>query len=176
LSIIKKIVIIGPESTGKSELCTFLATYYHTVFVPEYAREYLEKQNGIYHQQDLIYIAQGQQLLAEQLLPQANGILLYDTNEIVLQVWSEVKYNACDKYILDAIVNNYYDFYVLMNIDLPWQFDALRDSPDLAVREKLLLLYKHILQNSNTPFAFVSGVNEERNRNAVIAIDAFLSK
>ncbi len=57
---IKKIVVIGPESTGKSTLCEKLADHYNTLWVPEYAREYLEKHGPEYTYEDLYDIAAGQ--------------------------------------------------------------------------------------------------------------------
>jgi NadR type nicotinamide-nucleotide adenylyltransferase len=173
LNKIVTIVIVGPESTGKSEMCKHLAKHYETVFVPEFAREYLKHKSINYLQADLIEIAKGQKESLKKLLPLATKIIFVDTDEIVLQVWSEVKYNACDKYILDAIVNSNVNFYLLMNIDLPWQYDALRESPDLQERQKLMLHYQEILQNNNIPFALIKGIGDVRNANAIKAMEDY---
>jgi NadR type nicotinamide-nucleotide adenylyltransferase len=176
LSVVKKIVIIGPESTGKSELCIYLSQHFKTNYVPEYARQYLEIKSEAYTISDLTQIAKGQILAEDSLIQSANNLLFCDTDAIVIQIWSEVKFNACDKYILDIISNRVYDFYLLMDIDLPWQYDALREAPHLKDRELLLLHYKEILQNYHTPFALISGIHEQRQQNAILAIEKFLKK
>ena len=64
----KKFVIIGPECTGKSTLCEQLATHYHTLWCPEYAREYLLTHGKEYNYDNLLTIAKGQLALEENLI------------------------------------------------------------------------------------------------------------
>lgn len=65
---LKKVIILGPESTGKSTLCARLATHYSTLWCPEYAREYLLKNGNDYSYQDLLIIAKGQLELEEEFV------------------------------------------------------------------------------------------------------------
>jgi NadR type nicotinamide-nucleotide adenylyltransferase len=173
--LIKKIVIIGPESTGKSSLCNALAALYNTLWCKEYAREYLLKNGTNYSYDNLLTIAQGQLQLekdATQLATEQNKTLLFlDTDMYVMKTWCEYVYNQCHNYILQQAAAQQYSLYLLCNIDLPWTKDELREYPDLAIREKLFNYYKDIVINSGVPWALVSGIGEERTKCAVDAIE-----
>ena len=113
----KKIVIIGPESTGKSTLCEALANHYQTTWVPEYAREYLLKHGTDYRYEDLLTIAKGQ-LALEDLHAAAQPLLFIDTDMYVMKVWCEFVFGKCHSWILDQIVARRYDGYLLCRTDL----------------------------------------------------------
>jgi NadR type nicotinamide-nucleotide adenylyltransferase len=171
---IKKIVIIGPESTGKTILTAALAKHFNTNFVAEYARRYLEHKTENYTIDDLDIICKRQLLAEQQVLSQSNKILFIDTNAYSIKIWSEVKYNTCSKSILDAIVDNNYDYYLLLDIDLPWQYDPLREAPNLTDRKYLMHHYTDAIINSGVPFSIISGSNEARLENAIAAINSYL--
>jgi len=181
--MLKKIVVIGPESTGKSTLCQQLAEHFATEWVPEYARQYL-LENGInYTYKDLLLIAQGQLQQEDEYVerikgqrqstsftyPQSSNFLFIDTDMYVMKVWCEYVFGKCHDFILKEIVNRTYDLYLLCNPDLPWTKDELREYPDQETRERLFKMYKDILINQSTPWTNVSGGYEERIQ---IAIDA----
>ena len=168
----KKIVIIGPESTGKSTLCEQLAAHYKTIWCPEFAREYL-LQNGMdYTYDDLLKIAMGQLELEDALLSEAkNDLYFIDTNMYVMKVWCEVAFEACHTWILKQIAERQYDLYFLCNIDLPWVPDELREYPDLVFRKKLYKMYKDLLVNSGSEWVEISGSHTERLEAAISAID-----
>lgn len=176
---LKKIVIIGPESTGKSTLCEQLAQHYQTPWCPEFAREYLLKNGTDYTYDSLLTIAKGQielensyELKAkDQRLTTNTQYLIVDTDMYVMKVWCEYVFGKCHQYILDEIVNRKYDLYLLCNIDLPWTKDELREYPNEQPRKELFNIYKDILINQSTPWAIVSGTNEERLQNAIKAIN-----
>jgi NadR type nicotinamide-nucleotide adenylyltransferase len=159
-----KIAITGPESTGKSQLAEELAAHYNTVFVPEYARGYIDRLNHAYEQHDILEIAMGQVSEEDQMKRKANGILFCDTELIVTKIWSEVKYGTCDPWILQKIEENKYDLFLLCNIDLPWEEDPQREHPHM--REKLFQLYYEELTERGFPFRVVSGTGKERLNNA----------
>jgi NadR type nicotinamide-nucleotide adenylyltransferase len=182
--MIKKIVAIGPESTGKSLLCTQLAAHYGTNWCPEYAREYLLKNGMNYTYADLLTIAKGQVNLEETLVSQWSknspltihySPLFIDTDMYVMKVWCEFVFDNCHRYILDQIVERNYDLYLLCNIDLPWVKDELREYPDLASRQKLYAIYKDILVNQEVPWVEISGRNEERIKTAIKAVDKIIA-
>ena len=131
METIKKIVVIGPESTGKSTLCAQLAAHYNTLWVPEYAREYLEKNGPEYSYEDLLTIAKGQIDLEEKVCnnqlainhqpstinPELSTVFI-DTDMYVMKVWSEFVFNKCHNWILNRIAERKYDLYLLCDIDL----------------------------------------------------------
>ena len=193
--MIKKVVVIGPESTGKSSLCEQLANHYKTEWVKEYAREYLLTNGTEYNYDNLLEIAKGQFALekaAIQLVENkikistennitsaANDlpeIVLIDTNMYVLKVWCEFVFEKCHPWILNQIVENSYDLYLLCDIDLPWVKDELREYPEVGIREKLYHHYKDLLINQSTPWVNISGNYQQRVEIAVNAIDSIRTK
>ncbi len=172
--MIKKIVILGPESTGKSTLCKQLAAHYHTIWVREYAREYLLTNGTNYTFENLLAIAKGQ-IAGEDLanisaIENQKSALFIDTDMHVMQVWCEFVFDRCHHWILNRIAERKYDLYLLCNIDLPWVQDRLREYPDLVSRQKLYHHYKDILVNQNIPWVDISGDYDERLQKAIEAI------
>jgi len=189
--MIIKVVVIGPESTGKSSLCEQLANHYNTEWVKEYAREYLLANGTEYSYDNLLEIAEGQFALenaaiqaAKDKIKNANEsnstssseLILIDTNMYVLKVWCEFVFDKCHPWILNQIIENSYDLYLLCNIDLPWVKDELREYPDLEIREKLYHHYKDLLINQSTPWVNISGNYQQRLELAIKAIDSVLIK
>jgi NadR type nicotinamide-nucleotide adenylyltransferase len=180
---LKKIVVIGPESTGKSTLCEQLATHYSTAWVPEYAREYLLTHGKEYTYDDLLTIAKGQVALEDAaaashspFTTDSSPVLFIDTDLYVMKVWSEFVFGKCDPWILDQIGSRHYDGYLLCRTDLPWAPDELREYPDLVTREKLFHIYKDCLINQATPWAEVSGTADQRLHIAVEAADRMIHR
>jgi len=184
MKTIKKIVIIGPESTGKSTLCEKLAAHYHTSWVPEYAREYLQKHGPNYSSTDLIDIAAGQIELEEEALKKLHDEkhqsafnlhdtpkLFIDTDMYVMKVWSEFVFNKCNNWILNRVAERKYDLYLLCDVDLPWIRDGLREYPDLKVRKRLYYFYKDLLLNQRVPWCEISGEYDERFSKAINFIE-----
>lgn len=171
----RKVVIIGPESTGKSTLCKQLANHYNTHWCPEYARDYLTKNGKDYNYADLLTIAKGQINLETSLENKFNNksLLFFDTNLYVMKVWCEFVFNKCHDWILKEIASRHYDLYLLCDIDLPWTKDELREYPDIATRKNLFNIYKDLLLNQQTPWATISGTEGERLEAAIIVVDAF---
>ena len=201
---LKKIVIIGPESTGKSTLSKQLADHYNTLWCPEFAREYLLKNGMDYNYDDLLHIAKGQVALEEKYIasmvngqwsmttPNASkestntkaatdspltihhSPLFIDTDMYVLKVWCEYVFGKCHRFILDQIIERKYDMYLLCNTDLPWVKDELREYPDLETREKLFEMYKDCMINQTTPWVIIVGNEEKRLKTAIQAVDGLL--
>jgi NadR type nicotinamide-nucleotide adenylyltransferase len=178
---LKKIVVIGPESTGKSTLSEGLAAHFHTGWVREYAREYLEQHGMGYGFETLSVIAKGQlaseDRAAERLRVESvrgDALLFIDTDLYVIKVWSEYVFGRCEAWVLDEIVRRKYDGYLLCNTDLPWAPDPLREYPDAGVRGRLYHIYKDLLVNQSVPWAEISGVGDERLRGAIGAVERLL--
>ena len=191
-----KVVVIGPESTGKSTLCEKLAAHYNTIWVQEYAREFLLKNGNAYTQHDLLTIAKGQIENEEKAIQQLsnnqiqttnnkqqtnkqpptpnNNLLIIDTDMYVMKVWSEFVFNSCDYFILNQIVERKYDCYLLCEPDIDWVKDELREYPDLETRTKLFHHYKDLLTHQHCSWMSINGDYESRLQKAISHIDMLL--
>ncbi|MCF6224250.1 MAG: ATP-binding protein [Flavobacteriaceae bacterium] len=172
-----KIVLFGPESTGKTTLSRQLARYYNTVWVREYAREYLQnKWNNerlTCQHEDLIPIAVGQMKLENDLVNKANKILICDTDLLETKVYSEAYYGGfVDPELDNAALKNQYDLYLLTYTDTPWEADDLRDRPEQ--REAMFKAFENALIKYKRPYITLKGGTKTRLEDAVIAIDQIL--
>ncbi len=174
-----KVVLFGPESTGKTTLSRQLAKYYNTMWVPEYAREYLQKkwdrEQKTCEPHDLLPIAEGQMRLENELSKRAKEILFCDTDLLETKVYSEAYYvGNCDPLLEKYALRNSYDLYLLTNIDTPWEADDLRDKPD--EREAMFAYFKATLEKYDKNFITLSGDKETRLKIAVEHIEKLKAK
>lgn len=166
-----RIAITGPESTGKSWLAENLADHYKSQWIPEYAREYLEILDHPYSYNDILAIAKGQFDLEENQTKNQH-LLFCDTDMLVAYIWCKVKYGKCHKWIKAKLKENHYNLYLLCDVDLPWQFDKLREHPQM--RSEIFEMYKYELQNRKFSYQIISGKGNVRLQNAIKAVDNFL--
>jgi NadR type nicotinamide-nucleotide adenylyltransferase len=177
-SDILKVVIFGPESTGKTTLARDLATYYKAPWVPEYAREYLQekwdRQQQTCQAEDLLPIAIGQMRLENALTKEAGRLLICDTDLLETKVYSEAYYlGYCDPILEKYALANKYDLYFLTGIDVPWEADDLRDKP--GEREEMFSYFKDALEKYNRRFVILKGDRETRLQIAIRHIDKYLN-
>lgn len=169
---IKKIAIVGPESTGKSTITQQLAQHYNTLWVPEYARYYCAALTAPCNLQDEINMFHGQVALEESILAIARkDIIFCDTTFLTVKIWSDEVFAETPEIVLNALPEYHYDLYLLMDIDLPWQEDPLRDFPHK--REYFMEVWHKELQALNANYIVIGGL-EHRLQNAVAAVDHFL--
>jgi len=178
-SDIIKVVLFGPESTGKTTLSEQLARHYNTVWVPEYAREYLQdkwnNERKTCETKDLLPIAEGQMYLENSLTKKATDILICDTDLLETKVYSEAYYlGYCDPLLEKYALKNAYDLYFLTYIDIPWERDDLRDKP--TERERMFLYFKETLEKYNQNFVILKGDKKTRLATAVQHMDKLLKK
>lgn len=178
-----RIVVIGPESTGKSSLCEALSKHFDAVWCPEFAREYLTTHGKEYTFEQLDEIARGQLKLEDEQAALASlkwsnqeihitpkPLLFVDTDMYVMKVWCEFVFGKCHSWIEEEISKRKYDLYLLCNTDLPWQKDHLREYPDLETRETLLGIYRDLLLHQSVPWVEISGTGVDRIETAIRAV------
>ncbi|MEO6758790.1 MAG: AAA family ATPase [Saprospiraceae bacterium] len=167
---IRRIALLGPESSGKSYLTELLANHFNTVFVEEYGRTYCEKFGMDLTELDFAHIAGGQLYREDEMALQANQLLFCDTDLIITQAWSEIYFQGrCQPWILWADHTRRYDLFLLLKPDIPWQNDGLREYEDQ--RESMFLRLQQELESRGLPHVVISGGFEERTRRAVEAVD-----
>ena len=174
-----KVVLFGPESTGKTTLSRQLARYYNSVWVPEYARTYLQdkwnNERKTCEPKDLLPIAKGQMQSENSLAKKTDTVLVCDTDLLETKVYSEAYYlGTCDPILEKYALENQYDLYFLTYIDTPWEADDLRDKPD--ERERMFEAFHQALIKYNRPFVLLKGNKKERLELAVKHIDELLKK
>ena len=133
--MLKKIAIVGPEASGKSVLAKELAQYFNTSYAEEYSREYLEEVGLGYSRADLLEIAKGQIKNEDEAIKQANDWVFFDTNLVVIKIWSLYKYQQLDPEITKLHQERSYDLHLLLRPDLIYENDPLRENPKTDIDE-----------------------------------------
>ncbi len=171
---LKRVALLGPESSGKSYLAEKLAAHFHTVFVEEYGRTYCEKFGMDLTELDFAHIAGGQLYREDEMVKQASGILFCDTELIVTQVWSEIYFQGvCQPWIIWASQARHYDLFLLLQPDIPWQNDGLREYEHQ--RDSMFERLQQVLEERKYPYVVISGGFEERTRLAVEAVEGLIA-
>ncbi|MEM5563659.1 ATP-binding protein [Psychroserpens sp. AS72] len=173
-----KVVLFGPESTGKTTLSKQLARHYNSVWAPEYAREYLQdkwnNERKTCEPKDLLPIAIGQMKLENALAKKTDSVLICDTDLLETKVYSETYYSGiCDPILEKYALENKYDLYFLTYIDTPWEADDLRDKPE--ERLSMFQIFKETLIKYNIPYVLLKGDKKTRLETAVKHIDKLLN-
>ncbi|NVK28961.1 MAG: ATP-binding protein [Flavobacteriia bacterium] len=168
----KTVVITGPESTGKSSLATWLASDLNAVYVDEMARGYLESLSRPYDQNDMHRMAALQLEAQLSAIQNTSTLVVCDTDLLTFIIWWEVKFGDCPQEWVEKWKANLPDAYMLMDIDLPWQEDPLREHPDR--RQELKDRYLDKLHQIGTPFRIISGDGPERNERAKKSLEELL--
>lgn len=166
---IKRIVLTGPESTGKSFLSQKLAAYFQTTFVEEYGRTYVEKFGTEISMLDIAHIAGGHLMYEDLAAQKANKVLICDTDLIVTQIWSEIFLKQCPQWIMEINHWRRYDLFLLLDVDIPWVDDGTREFEH--IRQSHFNRLKEELESRNCPYLVISGGFEERLAQAIKAIE-----
>lgn len=169
---VKKICFYGAESTGKSSMAIRMAEVYKTLFVPEVAREMLITND--FTLQEIIDIGIAHEKRIYELLPKANKFLFCDTDAITTEIYSQHYLGTTPEILFEIERRTTYDHYFLMNIDVPWIADGLRDLGEH--RESMFNLFKQELEKRQIAYTLVSGSWEERERIVKNKIDGILSE
>ncbi len=169
---IKRVILTGPESTGKSVLSKKLAHHFKTTFVEEYGRTYCEEIKSDLDPIDFGHIAGGQMIMEDEAAKNANKVLFCDTDLIITQVWAEIYFNHCPQWIVEASHERHYDLFILLDVDIPWVNDGTR-----AFEKQRLWMWNRLrdeLESRNLPYITISGGFESRFDQAVEAVEQLL--
>jgi nicotinamide riboside kinase len=153
-----RLAVTGPESSGKTTLAQAISLFYGGMYVPEYAREFLDGLGRAYLQSDLPKIAQMQFDLnkADDTIP----FLVCDTEMTVMRIWHSYNYHSNNELIDDLFQMQTFDHLFLCTPDMPWEPDPLREHPNERLR--LFDLYVQELHHQEIPFTIVNGTMEKR--------------
>jgi NadR type nicotinamide-nucleotide adenylyltransferase len=170
---ILNVVVTGPESTGKSTLAIQLAKHYNTIFIPEYARTFVESLDRPYTYEDIEHIARRQVQDLKEYQSNARNILFLDTYLIITKVWFEVVYQRCPGWLVEAIQYPDISLFLLCSTDIPWEPDPVRENGG-EMREKLFHIYQQELEKFGFPYRVITGIGPERLENAIRLVDSYL--
>ncbi len=168
-----KIAITGPESTGKTTLAQQLAKDFNEPYVPEYAREYLSFINRDYTYSDVLKIAEEQYKKEQQKGAKAKQVIFCDTGLLVLRIWLADKFDEVPTWIDDTLANGNYDYFLLMEPDLPWEADRFREDPERV--EELFKTYKDNLNNFQLTYQSINGQGIKRFNRALASVQRWLN-
>ena len=162
-----KIIFSGPECSGKSTLSTWLAKELNGSLCPEYAREYLSKNQGIYSFDEIEIIGRKQ----KKNWGEKNNkpTLIMDTDFLVLKIWSDWKFKNCSKFIEHEWRNQQFDLYFLCKPDIPWEHDKLRESKN--ERNELYQKYVLELNKKHIAYTILEGPLERRKQKIKAVLD-----
>jgi nicotinamide riboside kinase len=170
-----RVVITGPECTGKSTLAEGLAKHYHTVFIPEYARTYIENLDRPYTYNDVVHIAERQVREEAIYAANANRILFYDTYLIITKIWLSVVYNRVPAWIDEVLLQRHIHLFLLCDTDIPWYPDKVRENGG-EMRNRLFQFYRREIESFGFPCVIVQGQDEKRMENAIEALEKWLQR
>ncbi|MBM3169671.1 MAG: ATP-binding protein [Bacteroidetes bacterium] len=168
----KRILILGPESSGKSTLAEALAQHFQEPWVPEVARQYLQDLNRPYDFEDLLHLGKQQMRLEDEQASKAKSYLFCDTDLRVIQIWSLHRFGKIDPWVQEELGRRTYDLILLCAPDLPWQADPLREHPLPEHREGFFEQYLQLAKESGISYRIISGNAEQRVRTSLEAIHA----
>lgn len=168
----KKVVIMGPESVGKSTLTEKLAKHFNAPFVEEFGRTYSEQKGSEpWDALDFEVIAFAHQMLIKDVTP--GKLVIVDTEAMTTKIFGEMYLEKFESDIVDEIIEGQdFDLYLLLDIDIPWVDDSTRLFE--AKREGHLKRIKAELEDRGIPYTLIGGSYEERLEEAINAIESIL--
>lgn len=164
-----KLLITGPESTGKTTLANYVQSQFQWQLIKEYGREYLETNGPNYVYDDILVMAKKHyEIINSQTQPN----LILDTYLLNYKIWSEYKFGKCDPWIIHALDECKPVFTILCSPDMEWTYDPLRETPE--TREEIFNLFRLEIENRNWPYEVISGSKNKRELLALELIRNFL--
>lgn len=165
---VKRVAIVGPESSGKTTLARILADRLATVHVDEYARRLLEEYvknrgyaPGEVRRDDIATIARGQIATEDALIEQATRVIITDTELLTTVYWSKYYFGACPSWVEHEAGRRGYDLYLLLSPEMPWIADAQRPMPDIEERRRFFSWWQEELKRRGRRFVVVDALSWE---------------
>jgi nicotinamide riboside kinase len=168
-----RIVLTGPESTGKTKISEFLAEKLNAEWIPEYARYYMSSLSGKYNYDDVEHVARKQ--VEDYHKYTQPGIVIFDTWLIITKVWFQRVYKRMPEWLEEEISNLKIDLFLLCEPDIPWEEDPVREN-DGKTRITLYNLYKEEILRLGVSYRVIKGYGEIRNLNALKAVEEFVKE
>lgn len=170
----RRVSVFGPESTGKSTLAAELARAFGTIYVPEFARSYLESRGGVLTRPEMDVIGRGQIAIEDAAAGDANRVLVCDTDPLATVVWCEVMYGEAPAWLREAARARHYAMTLLCDVDLPWENDLVRYLPH--DRPGFFARCEAALRAANRRYTIIRGTGEARTRAARDAVAPLLEE
>ena len=169
----RRVVVIGPECTGKTTLARELADRYGVRWVPEYARAFVNQVRRPVRFDDVDAIGRGQRAAEDEAMRDGRPLLVLDTDLVSTFVYSHHYYGDCPPWIEGAVPARLSDLYLLLGTDVPWQPEGyLREQPER--REELYARFRQALEDLGARVVEVRGTWDQRRSTAIAAIDTLL--
>ena len=164
-----RVVIVGPESSGKTTLAEHLSKHFQQPLVPEYAREYINQLHRSYNFEDLQIIGAEQVRLEEKAKISNSGkFLVCDTDILVVKVWAMDKFGKLPE-VARTFIPQPGDLYLITMSDLPWKPDPQRENPE--DRDRIFALYIEELEQFSNFYQIIDGSGDSRFEKAISAIE-----
>ena len=151
----KKVLVFGPESTGKTTLCKMLTAEFDGALVPEYARTWLKGREDNFGLADMEIIAKGQCAAEAAALKRGKPFVFCDTDALTTALWCQELFGSGPESVSRLAAESSYDLVLLLDVDVPWVDDALRLRPEN--REQFMERCKQALVEAGREFVVVSG-------------------
>jgi HTH-type transcriptional regulator, transcriptional repressor of NAD biosynthesis genes len=178
LYFVRRICILGAESTGTTTLSKALASYYKTNWVPEFGRYYSERVQNLgkyeWRSTDFDFIANAQNELEDRLAMSANKVLICDTDSFATYLWHKRYMGFESESVKKLNVGREYDLYILTGDEIPFVQDGIRDGEH--IRHDMHQMFIEELRRQNKPYVLVTGSKEERLAKAIELCDRVLAK
>ena len=169
---VRRVCLLGPESTGKSTLARQLADQFATVAVGEYARTLRESRQGDLEAEDMQQVARGQRAAEEALARQADRVLICDTDLLSVWLWCERLFGLCPEWIRAEAGRRRPDLYLLTEADVPFVGDPAFDEPE--ERQAFGRRCLRVLRSQKRPYVRIRGSWDDRFHRARAAVRKLL--